>query len=110
MNGSLDKLDIYFKEVDFTKLDSLKRPVYSVTDYIKNIKMAGEAHDAVKRFRAQMLEELRNQVTARNNTVLGKREEEYAFNNRKSTPWTEASPHHAPELEEDLTDDEEDPE
>lgn len=94
MKKGMKNLDKYFEEVDFEKLDSLKRNRYTPEDYINNITKLPKMRSAIKEFERMVEEELRENTGIRGKSKLGGME-----GKRRDKVWIEGGPPDSPVLE-----------
>ena len=81
---SLDKLDDYFVEIDFTKTDKQGKPFYTMEAYQANVKKLRDTYDSIDAFEDRVSQDLANQGSiAGKNRELGILEKEYAFEHKK---------------------------
>lgn len=73
---SLDKLDDYFKNIDFSKVDKQGKLLNSTKEYMANITSLDEAYTSVDNFEKRVYEELKKDADAgirgRNSRIGGK--------------------------------------
>jgi hypothetical protein len=84
LKSGLKNLDKYFAEVDFEKLDSLKRQTYTPEAYIANITKLPKMRASIKEFERMVEEELRENTGIRGKSKLGGME-----GKRREKVWTE---------------------
>ncbi|RWZ86805.1 MAG: hypothetical protein EO766_13445 [Hydrotalea sp. AMD] len=71
---SLDALDQYFQDLDFTLVDKKGELVHSPNGYLLNLERLGKAYDSVDKFRKRVAEELKGDASIRGTATLGRRE------------------------------------
>jgi hypothetical protein len=81
------KMDKYFEDVDFDKLDSLKRQVYTVESYQNSIVKLPKMRTAIKEYERMVEEELRENTGIRGKAQMGGME-----GKRRDKVWTEGGP------------------
>lgn len=82
MRRSLDQLDKYFNEVDFTKTDKKGELLHSAKEYQANMKGVSDTYKAYEEFEERVHKELANEATVRGDRKLGGKE-------GKRTGWQE---------------------
>lgn len=71
MQVGMKELNKWFREIDFNKVDSLKRAKYTAKDYIENVKSMPKMNASIKEFERQVWEELKEATGIRGNKKLG---------------------------------------
>lgn len=71
---SLDQLDSYFENIDFTLLDKKGELLHSPKDYLANLKTLKAAYESVDEFRDRVKQELAGDGGIRGNASLGGKE------------------------------------
>jgi len=74
MRRSLDKADLYFDTVDFTKEDKKGEPKYSMSEYLNNLKKMDESYNSFEAFEDRVHRQLTEQVSVRGERTLGGKE------------------------------------
>jgi hypothetical protein len=82
---SLDALDSYFEDVDFTKVDKKGELVHTPNQYLGNIERLDKAYTSIERFRKRVEEELKGDSSIRGTATLGGKE-------GKRVNWEEVEP------------------
>jgi hypothetical protein len=82
LRRSLDQADNYFLQVDFGEKDKKGELVYSMKEYIQNMKGIDDAYNAFKAFEERVYRELEEKQTVRGERKLGGKE-------GKRTSWEE---------------------
>ena len=82
---SLDQLDNYFENLDFTERDKKGELVHSPKDYLANLKTLKAAYESVDDFRDRVKQELSGDGGIRGNASLGGKE------GKRDKTWSEAS-------------------
>jgi len=71
---SLDAMDTYFEDIDFSKEDKKGELVHDPAKYILNLQRIGAAYDSVDKFRKRVQEELKGEASIRGTATLGRKE------------------------------------
>jgi hypothetical protein len=90
---SLDQLDKYFEEIDFSKVDKMGKLLHTTDSYLKNLKTLKGAYDSVDEFEDRVKQELTGDGGIRGNASLGGKE------GKRDNTWTEAPEETKPETE-----------
>ena len=83
---SLDKLDEYFENIDFTSTDKKGELLHDTKAYLANLKTLKSAYDSVDDFRRRVEEELNDNGGIRGKASLGGKE-----GKREKSAWQEGS-------------------
>lgn len=94
LKKGMSKMDKYFEDVDFDKLDSLKRQVYTVESYQNSIVKLPKMRTAIKEFERMVEEELRENTGIRGKATQGGQE-----GKRRDKTWNEGGDPDAQETE-----------
>jgi hypothetical protein len=71
---SLNALDTYFLELDFTEKDKKGELVHSPNQYLTNLEKLGKAYTAVDAFKKRVQEEMKGDASIRGQSTLGRKE------------------------------------
>ena len=92
VKNSLDELDNYFEDLDFSKEDKQGKPFYTMKEYQENVKRLKETYDSIDDFEERVSRDLADQGSiASRNKALSILEKEYAFE-KKRKQFKEAGP------------------
>jgi len=80
---SLDQLDSYFENIDFSLTDKKGELLHSASQYLTNLEKLGKAYSAVEAFKKRVAEELKGDASIRGQNTLGRKE------SVKREPWAE---------------------
>lgn len=83
---SLNALDTYFLELDFTEKDKKGELVHSPAQYLTNLEKLGKAYSAVDSFKKRVQEEMKGDASIRGQSTLGRKE------GTVRTEWNEKKP------------------
>lgn len=86
LNKGREALDKWFEEIDFDKVDSLKRAKYTAKEYIENVKSLPKMNQAIKEYERQVDEELKENAGIRGTKTLGLTE------GQRKQGWVESGP------------------
>jgi hypothetical protein len=104
---SLDQLDEYFENIDFSERDKKGEPVHSANQYLTNLEKVGKSYAAVEAFKKRVAEELKGEASIRGSGMLGRKESTKREWGEKA-PSTVASQTSFGDIANLLTDDEDD--
>lgn len=82
---SLDALDNYFEELDFTKTDKKGELLHNPNSYLLNLERLDKAYSSVEKFEKRVIDELKNTGSIRGTATLGEME-------GKRKDWSERTP------------------
>lgn len=82
MRKSLDQADKYFLDIDFSQTDKKGELLYSMSEYLNNMKKMDDVYTSYEAFEERVHRELTEQVAVRGERKLGGKE-------GKRTGWTE---------------------
>jgi hypothetical protein len=80
---SLDALDNYFEDLDFTKVDKKGELLHNPNSYLVNLERLDKAYTSVEKFEKRVIDELKNTGSIRGTATLGEME-------GKRKDWSEA--------------------
>lgn len=98
LHAGQDKIDAYFREVDFEKVDKQGKAFYSPEQYMNNITKLPKMNAAVKEYEKQVEEDLKADTGIRGKATLGGKE-----GHRRTEVWKEGT---APKDDPDAVDNE----
>jgi hypothetical protein len=84
MKKGISKLNEYFRDIDFTKVDKQGKLLHSPKEYLNNLKLANDAFDAIDKFEDRVKQELSGDGGIRGNASLGGKE------GKRDKTWSEA--------------------
>lgn len=86
LHKGMDALDKWFEEIDFDKVDSLKRAKYTAKEYMDNVKNLPKMNAAIKEYERMVEEELKENTGIRGKNTLGLME------GQRRQGWEEGGP------------------
>lgn len=87
---SLDALDTYFENLDFSATDKKGELVHNPNSYLLNLERLGKAYDSLDKFRKRVQEELKGEASIRGTATMGRKE------SGGMGEWKEALPDNIP--------------
>lgn len=83
---SLDALDKYYEDIDFSEVDKKGELKHDMSSYLNNIPKLAKAYDAVEQFEKRVMDELKGEESIRGKNTLGGKEGKRTDNN-----WNEGA-------------------
>lgn len=68
---SLDSLDKYYEDIDFTAKDKKGELVHNVSQFVLNLQRLGPAYDSLEKFRTRVMNDIKSSAGIRGNSTLG---------------------------------------